>query len=212
MVLGVGGITVKFIYQSALLVSVYLVSAKISLVFATVFGNATVFWAPGGIALAWVLLSGPRLLPAVLIGAYLAGAMADDPFIVCVGTGFGNVLETGIAWFLLRHCVGFDLAFNRMRDLVLLVTAGAFLPALASAGLGPFSLLASGFITAEQIAGVSWRWWCADVLSIVFFTPMILVFAQRKVFCRKLVDTGSMPRYGWSRCCLVSWCCWAGIQ
>lgn len=50
------------------------------------------------------------------------------------------------------------------------------IPAMASATLGPLGLLASGMINADILPSIIWRWWKGDVLGIVFFTPMVLVF------------------------------------
>jgi len=172
----------KSVLQSIALVLVYLAAAKISLVFATVSGNATVFWAPGGIALGWLLLAGPRLLPAVFAGAYLAAISVGNPFVVCLGTALGNSLETALAWYLLRHCCNFDTQFQRLRDLMLLIILGAFFPAMLSAMFGSLSLLQAGFIESAQLPRIIWNWWRADVLSLVFFTPLILIFAQRNRF------------------------------
>lgn len=171
-----------FVLKSIVLLLVYLAAAKIGLAFGTVAGNATVFWPPGGIALAAVLLGGLRYLPTVFVGAYLAAVILDDPLIVCLGTSLGNTLETYIAFTLLKRYTGLELKLDRTKDLFLVILLGGLIPAVASAMLGPLSLLAAGFITPDILPGIIWRWWRSDVLGIAFFTPLIIVFSQRKTF------------------------------
>lgn len=169
-----------FIFKSAGLVVVYLAAAKVGLVFGTVSSSAMVFWPPGGIALAALLLGGIRYLPAVFVGAFLTAVMVDAPLIFVFGSTVGNTLETYIGYSLLKQFGNVDLALDRLRDLSYVILLGGLIPPVASAALAPLSLLASGLITRDILPAVMWQWWRADVLGIAFFTPFVLVFAKRK--------------------------------
>lgn len=68
-----------FILKSVGLIFTYLATAKISLMFATVTGNATLLWIPGGIALGVVLIGGLRYLPSVFTGTLLSAIIVNDP-------------------------------------------------------------------------------------------------------------------------------------
>jgi diguanylate cyclase (GGDEF)-like protein/PAS domain S-box-containing protein len=171
---------VPFILKSAGLVVVYLVSAKIGMVFGTVNSSATIFWPPGGIALAILLLGGIRYLPSVFVAAYLAAVMVDAPFVFALGSSVGNTLESCIGYFLLIRFYKVDLALNRVRDLYLIFLLGGLIPAIASTILGPVTLMVSGLITADALPDIMWRWWRSDVLGIAFFTPLILVIAKQQ--------------------------------
>lgn len=172
----------SFIFKLIGLVIIYLAAAKVSMVFATVAGNATLVWVPGGIALAAVLLGGLRYLPAIFLAAYLVGIMLNDPIIVCLGAAIGNTLETYIGYTLLKRCGKVDLSISRTNDLFLIILLGGMIPALASAILGPLSLLTAGFFSTDNMFGVMERWWRSDILGIVFFTPLILVFANNRSY------------------------------
>ena len=50
----------------------YIVSARIGMLLAVGESNVTIIWPPSGIALAAVLLAGPRVLPGIWLG-YLVG-------------------------------------------------------------------------------------------------------------------------------------------
>jgi diguanylate cyclase (GGDEF)-like protein/PAS domain S-box-containing protein len=169
-----------FIAKSAGLVVAYLVAAKVGLVFGTLSSSAMIFWPPGGIALAALLLGGIRYLPSVAVGAFLTAVMVDAPLIFVFGSTVGNTLETYIGYSLLRQFGSVDLSLERLRDLAYVILLGGLIPPVAVAALAPLSLLAAGSITRDLLPAVMWQWWRADVLGIVFFTPFVLVFAGKK--------------------------------
>ncbi len=174
----------SFTIKTVALIIVYLAAAKVGLAFGMVAHSATVFWPPSGIALAAVLLGGKRYLPAVFIAAGLAAYMVETPFIFGLGSAAGNVLETYLGYSLLKRATSFNPKFHRINDLVIVIVLGAMIPAIASATLGPLTLLASGMINVNLLPGIMWHWWQADVLGIVFFTPLILVFTTKAPFFR----------------------------
>lgn len=174
----------SFVLKSVLLIIIYVASAKVALTFGTISNSVTIFWPSGGVALAAVLLGGKRYLPAVFISACLAAYMVDTPLIFGLGSAAGNVLETYLAYTLLKRVTTFNHKFHRVNDLIIVFGFGAMIPAIASASLGSFTLWASGMINADMLPGIMWRWWKADVLGIVFFTPLILVFSTKAPFLR----------------------------
>ena len=169
-----------FIVNSVVLVIAYLVAAKVGLVFGTVSSSATIFWPPGGIALAALLLGGIRYLPAVLLATSLTALMVDASPLFALGFSVGNTLETYIGFYLLRRFNHLDLSLSRPRDFFQVILLGGLIPPIASATLGPLSLLESGLLTADILPDVMWQWWRANVLGIAFFTPIVLVFAKQK--------------------------------
>lgn len=173
-----------FVLKFIALIIVYLAAAKIGLTFGTINQSATIFWPPGGIALAIVLLGGLRYLPAVFLAACLVGMMVDTPFIFGLGAAIGNTLEIYIGYTLLKRAGKFNPAFYYINDLFAIIIIGAFIPAIASATFGPLTMLASGLINTDVLPDIMWRWWKSDVLGIVFFTPLILVFVRKKPFFR----------------------------
>lgn len=165
-----------------LFIIAYLATAKVGLAFGTVNGSATIFWPPGGIALAVVLIGGIRYLPAVFIAAYLASVIVDSPLLFGLGSAIGNTLETFLGFILLTRYCKFDLRLNNIDDLLCLVAFGGLVPAIASAIFGPVTLAASGLISMDLLPDIVWRWWRADVLGITFFTPLILIFSHMRSF------------------------------
>lgn len=174
-----GGNLPTVIY-SVVLVFAYLVAARIGLVFGTVSSSATIFWPPSGIALAAVLLGGIRYLPAVMLAASLTAVMVNASPLFAFGFAAGNTLEAYAGYYLLHRFSHLDLSLNRPRDFFQVILLGSLIPPIASATLGPLSLLESGLLTADILPDVMWQWWRANVLGIAFFTPIVLVFARPK--------------------------------
>ena len=169
----------SFALKSLALIFIYLAVAKVSLIFGTINHSVTIVWPPGGIALAVVLLGGRRYLSAVFLAAFLTGYMLGAPLIFVFLAAFGNVLETYLACILLNRATTFNPKFHHVNDLIAIFILGAMIPSIASATLGPLGLLASGMIHADILPNIIWHWWKSDVLGIVFFTPMILVFVTK---------------------------------
>jgi diguanylate cyclase (GGDEF)-like protein/PAS domain S-box-containing protein len=171
---------VPYIAKSLGLVIAYLAAAKVGLVFGTVSSSAMIFWPPGGIALAAVLLGGVRFLPSVFVAAFITAMMVHTPAIFALGFSIGNALETYLGFFLLQRFGNVDLSLTRIRDLALVILLGGLIPSTVSATVGPLALLASDMITSDILPDVMWEWWRSEVLGIAFFTPIILVFAKKK--------------------------------
>jgi diguanylate cyclase (GGDEF)-like protein/PAS domain S-box-containing protein len=167
-----------YIIKSIGLVIAYLVAAKIGLVFGTVSSSATIFWPPGGVALAALLLGGVSYLPAVFLAAVLTTLMADASAIFAIGFTLGSVLKPYIGYELIRRFGDIDISMCRLRDLFVLILFGGLIPSVVSAVLASLGLLGADMVTQDMLPDVMWQWWRADVLGIVFFTPIILVFAR----------------------------------
>src|SRR6185369_15623998 len=64
---------------------------------------ATSVWAPSGIALASLLLWGPRTLPAIAIGAFTVNFWLAGHFASALGVCVGNSVEAYAGWWSLTR-------------------------------------------------------------------------------------------------------------
>lgn len=156
---------------------VYSVLAKLVLTFSSANGNVTIFWIPGGLAVAALLIWGKRFWPAVFIGAVFAGIIVKDPLWVSLLLATGNTLETLAAVTMLQRITNFDLSLSKCQDFITVAWVGA-ISAIISALIGPFSLLASGYLTIETVGNNILHWWQADTLGILLGTPFVLAWRQ----------------------------------
>src|SRR4051812_45697684 len=74
----------------------YFLAAHFGLKVSAINKFAALFWPPSGIALAGLLIFGPRIWPGIFIGAFLVNYSIGAPVLVALGIAAGNTLE-GIA-------------------------------------------------------------------------------------------------------------------
>jgi signal transduction histidine kinase len=154
---------------------VYVATAKFGLSLAVAHGSATPVWAPTGIALAALVIFGPKLWPAVAIGAFLANVTTPIPVVAALGITAGNTAEALVGALLLRR-VGFRYSLERVRDVVALVALGAVLSTIVSATVGVTTSLAAGTIPSSTF-GQHWMiWWVGDAMGDLLVAPLLLVW------------------------------------
>lgn len=162
----------------AALAVVYVVAARAGLMMDAVAGFATLVWPPSGLALAVLLILGPRLWPGVFAGAFIANLLTGAPLLVALGIGVGNTLEAVLAVYALRRISGFDVSLERVVDVVGLILLAAALSTMVSATIGVLSLRLGGIVSAAQL-GETWRaWWLGDMIADLLVAPVLLVWAS----------------------------------
>ena len=169
----------------------YGVLARLVLTVSTANGNVTIFWIPGGLALAATLAWGVKVWPGIFIGALSAGLMVDDPVEVAIFLALGNTLETLIAFWLCKKRNWLNPEFDQTKDFLDLGRVAA-VAAMISALIGPVTLSVAGYLTWEKLPYNIGHWWQADLLGILFGTPLFLAWRKYPTdwFSReKLVET-----------------------
>ncbi len=155
----------------------YSLLARMVLLVSLAHGNITIFWVPGGLALAALLAWGPRFWPAVFVGALAAGLMVGDPPVTSCLIALGNTLETRAAVWLLRNWLRFDADLNQPHDFLSILVAGV-LASCISALIGPPSLWLADYFAENSLLEYIGLWWQADFLGIILGTPTFLIFRR----------------------------------
>jgi signal transduction histidine kinase len=169
----------SLIAQVAAVAVIYILAALAGLRLDAVSGFASLVWPPTGIALAALLLVGPRLWPGVFIGAFVANVLTGAPPLVAAGIATGNTLEAVVGAYALRRVPGFRLALDNLRDVLALIVFAAILSTMISATIGVASLYIGGLVAPDKFAE-TWRtWWVGDAIGALLVTPVILVWARR---------------------------------
>lgn len=168
----------RIILWNLLLAAVYLVTAKIGLLFAYAHEMATLIWMPTGISLAAVLLGGFRLLPGVALGAFLTVATADVPLWVAFAVSVGNTLEAFTGAFFLTRLARFDISLSRIRDVWNLILWAGLLSTLFSATIGVTSLGLAGLASWAEFPKVWLIWWLGNMISDLLVAPLVLVWSR----------------------------------
>ena len=154
---------------------VYIISARLGLLFSLAHGSVSLIWPPAGIALAVVTAWGVRMLPGVFLGAYVANLFGGDPWQFPVAAAFGNSVEAFVGAFLLRHLLHFRCEMDRTRDILGLPLLAAPVSAVLAATIGVVSLWSIGSVTTGAFARTWFHWWLGDVIGMIVVTPVIFV-------------------------------------
>ncbi|MCF8065126.1 MAG: PAS domain S-box protein [Desulfarculaceae bacterium] len=159
--------------------ALYVLTAKLGMLLATVGGNVTPIWPPAGIALAAVLLWGRRLAPAVALGTVAATASTGAPWQFALAAAVGNTAAALAGLWLLNRQL--DRSMGRVRDLIVLVLWGALAASIISATFGTAGLLWAGMVPWPGWATPWLTWWLGDSMGVVVTTPVILYWFARPV-------------------------------
>src|SRR6266516_4819788 len=93
----------------------YVASAKLGIELSVAHGVITPVWAPTGISLAALVLYGPRLWPAVALGAVVANATSGASGVDALFISVGNTLEAVVGSVLLLRA-DFRPGLDRVKD------------------------------------------------------------------------------------------------
>ena len=157
-------------------------------------GYATTVWPPSGIALAAVLLFGPRIWPGIWLGAALTNLTIQGAPILAFVIGTGNTLEAMVAAGFVRRYVGVDGEFATGKAAILFVLLST-LSALTAAFIGSASLVLSGATHASEFNSNVWIWIQGDAAGMMIVTPLILVWRLRPLpvlTAAKWVEAGAL--------------------
>lgn len=156
----------------------YVVGAQLGFVFAFATKQVTTIWPPAGIALAALVLGGPKLWPGVFVGAFLSNALLAEPLPTALGIAFGNTIGPLLGAYVLRAHAAFDPRLMRVQDVVALAALGSALAMAVSASNGVVQLALAGLIGWSDVVRVWWIWWVGDAMGALLVTPVILTLAR----------------------------------
>jgi PAS domain S-box-containing protein len=180
--------------EIVILALLYYASARMGLVLAFGNTNATPVWPPAGIALAALILRGPRLWPGLWLGAFAGNAvtffehgaaMPATMLGVSAVIATGNTLGALAGW---RICHGWlerneygslqmerDSLFQRMS--VFQFLGAASVAALVSALFGPLAVCGAILGSWEYYRLTAFTWWSGDATGILYLTPFLISLA-----------------------------------
>ncbi|HMJ86657.1 MAG TPA: MASE1 domain-containing protein, partial [Vicinamibacterales bacterium] len=161
-----------------LLASLYLLAGKLGLALAFVHANATAVWPPTGIALAAILILGPRAWPGIFVGAFLVNQTTAGSLWTSLAIAVGNTLEALIGAYAINRFAGGRVALRRGRSLALFVAIAALMSTPISATVGVTSLLVAGFASPAQYGRTWLTWWLGDAVGAIVVAPTLLLWAE----------------------------------
>lgn len=127
-----------------------------------------------GLALALLLMGGPRMAASVLIGSLLTQAANGTPADRAIVEALAATGASALGAFLLRRQPDFDTQCATFTSCRMLFALGCCVGGGAGAVAGSTGLLLIGQIGAADWAPHALRWWMGDALGIVLVTPLLL--------------------------------------
>jgi diguanylate cyclase (GGDEF)-like protein/PAS domain S-box-containing protein len=163
----------------AALAAAYFVAGKLGLALAVVHANASAVWPPTGIAIAGLLLFGPRVWPAVFVGAFLVNLTTAGTAATSLGIALGNTLEGVLGAHLAARRAGGTHAFGRPQDILRFALLAGLFATTISPTVGVTTLAAAGMVEPAAFTSVWVTWWLGDVGGALVVAPLILLWATR---------------------------------
>jgi PAS domain S-box-containing protein len=171
-------VRVRDVLAFALVAGTYIGAAKLGLELSVAHGVITPVWPPTGIALAALVILGPRFWPAVALGAFVSNATSGVSIEVAAVISIGNTLEALAGVYLLRR-VGFRPSLERGRDVLALAVLAAFVSTTLAATNGVTTLAIAGSAAASPYGSAWVLWWLGDAVGDLLVAPLLLVWATR---------------------------------
>ncbi len=161
----------------------YAICGVVSLHIAIPPGYVAPLFPAAGIALAGMLIYGPRIWPAIFAGALITNIEAvmriggsGWAWIVPVCVSIGAVLQAVAGAALARRWVGFPNALDSAGAIVRLLFAAGPLSCLVSASIGVGALMLFGTLPPSEASFSWWNWWSGDAIGILIAVPLAFVF------------------------------------
>jgi PAS domain S-box-containing protein len=171
-------VRVRDVLAFALVAGTYIGAAKLGLELSVAHGVITPVWPPTGIALAALIILGPRFWPAVALGAFVSNATSGVSIEVAAVISIGNTLEALAGVYLLRR-VGFRPSLERGRDVLALAVLAAFVSTTLAATNGVTTLAIAGSAAASPYGSAWVLWWLGDAMGDLLVAPLLLIWATR---------------------------------
>ena len=150
-------------------------------------GYATAVWPPSGIALAALMLWGPRVWPGIAAGSVLVniavavstagGELTGLSVVIALSIAVGSTVQALVCAAAIQRWVGVSQIFEAGQA-TLLYTAIAAAACLVASSWGVATLNVAGILQPDQFLD-SWQtWWLGDVIGILVFAPVFLTWRQ----------------------------------
>lgn len=179
-----------------LLALAYFMTGHIGLALAAAPSFATIVWPASGIALAWVLLFGWRLLAGVVLGSFLVNVfelakVLDNSifavdWLIPLAVGLGAACQAWAGAWLIKRYVGFPTALDSSLVVLKVLALGGIIATLINATWSVSVLYGAGVISESLVAQSWFIWWIGDSIGVLVFAPVLLVMGLPRPLYRHL--------------------------
>jgi len=169
---------VRKLTTAAILAALYVAAGKFGLLLGIVNPSATAVWAPTGIALAALLILGPRAWPGIFVGAFITNATTAGTLATSLGIAIGNTLEGLVGATLVRRFANGRHAFDRPPDTFKFAALAGMLATVVSATIGVTTLSLGGFAPWSAFGPIWLTWWLGDMGGALVVAPLLVLWSN----------------------------------
>ncbi|HEY2709788.1 MAG TPA: MASE1 domain-containing protein [Caulobacteraceae bacterium] len=167
-----------YLLKLAALAVAYAALAVFGLTWSVVPGAGTPIWPASGLALAALIVGGPRLWPGVFLGRLLAAILTHSPQPMWADAliAASNTVGALAPALVLLRLESFQPSLSALRHVLWLIAASAA-SALLSAGPSMLTLIATGTPTAQlPVTFVNWA--LGNVCGVLVLAPALLAWSR----------------------------------
>ena len=170
---------VRWLADIVIIAVLYVVGARLRLVFPFNAPGASWVWLPSGVALAGLLLVGRNRWPGIVLGALANASLDSRPLIALIVGPAYAAGEALLATWIIARGGRFDFGLGTVRD-VLRFCFAAVIAAGATATVGALNLTYLQHINPDY--GLAWAtFFAGDVLGMMALAPALLVWGGTRV-------------------------------
>jgi len=159
-----------------IVIPIYIVAGEIGLTLAPAESRAAAVWPSAGIALAAVLLVGPKIWPGLFVGAFLVEITATGSSLAtALGIACGQTLEGIAGGYLAARFVSGARSFDSPRRTLGVVTLAGGVSAMVGATIGASSLRFGAGAIPHEFWSVWLGWWRGDTAGILIVAPVVVL-------------------------------------
>jgi signal transduction histidine kinase len=155
---------------------VYVAAGKLGLSMAIDLRNTSAVWPPTGISIAALLVLGPRVWPAISVGAFIVNFQLSKNVGSSLAIAGGNTLEAVVAVFLVERFANGARAFDRAPDYFRYIIFAAVVGPILSATVGVTSLCVVGEHGWPEFETIWMTWWLGDASSAMIVAPPLILW------------------------------------
>lgn len=141
--------------------------------------HITLVWLPTGIAVAALFRWGRRVWPGIYVGAFFANLAVGSTWPLAAAIAAGNTLGPLLSAGWLKR-VGFHAAFDRQKDVGLLVAAAGMGMTLSAFG-GITSLYFARLMPFDTAGSSMLSWWSGDTVGVLLAAPLLLTMTRENL-------------------------------
>jgi PAS domain S-box-containing protein len=188
-------------------VTLYVVLAKISFLLTIDLVNVTPIFLPTGFALASVLIFGRKPLIGIWFGSlytnlflnvdisHLDKAYVLTHFPLACFIATGHLIASNTAMVVVNRLCKKEFPLSNGKNILILLILAPIVYSTIISSIGVFSLKCFGAVAADQFWYTLKTWWLGDAVGIILFTPFILSWTLKGTFNKNNVKTLELSVY-----------------